>query len=301
MTNSNSTRSIRALLTEIVDYAGLFPPSALAMPQAVANYAAYKNSNYNWMLGRFVAPVNRLDEFTESARGFFSNDAGDIWRLSVLAGVDIDETVRQIKDFNDKNAPFAVCDALELKAETSSQIEAMTEIIPPDLTSYFEIPCDKNLADLVSTLAIYRRRAKIRTGGVTVDAFPGNRTIVRFMRTCLAANVAFKATAGLHHPLRCLKPLTYEKDAPEGVMNGFLNVFLAVGLLQQGYRTSLIAELLDDGRTDNFLFDDDGVLWRQEYFVSNAHLRCLRKKNIISFGSCSFDEPVFDLQEIGLL
>lgn len=300
MANSTPTNSARALLTEIIDYAGLFPPSALSMPEAVRNYAAYKHSIYNWMLGRFVVPVNRLDEFLASAKDFFQT-GGEVWRLSVLAGEDIDAAIRTIEDFNRVNAPFVVCDALELKAETTAQIETLAGILPPSLTAYFEISIGRDLADLVSTLAICKQRAKIRTGGVTTDAFPRIEAIVRFMRTCLAANVPFKATAGLHHPLRCVKPLTYKPDAPEGLMNGFLNVFLGVGLLQQGYHSRLIGDLFNDNRADNFLFEDEGILWRQEYFVSTTLLRYIREKNIISFGSCSFDEPVMDLQELELL
>ncbi len=301
MTNPTPTDSIRALLTEIIDYAGLFPPSALSMPDAAANYAAYQKSTYRWMLGRFVVPVSRLDEFLESAKDFLPSDESGRWHLSVLASEDIDDTVRKIENFNRENVSFVVCDALEVKAETSSRIETIAKVVPSDLTTYFEIPIGKELGNLAATLAIYKQRAKIRTGGVTVDAFPKVEAITRFMRTCLAANVPFKATAGLHHPLRCFNPLTYKTGAPEGAMNGFLNVFLAVGLLQQGYDSRLIFELLNDENVDNFVFNDDGVLWRQEHFISTAQLRRLREKNIISFGSCSFDEPVFDLQEIELL
>lgn len=301
MTDSILKESTRALLSEIVDYAGLFPPSALSMSEAVINYAAYKNSNYNWMLGRFVMPVSRLPEFVDSGRDFFSRDKTGGWRLSVLAGEDINETVRQIEDFNAENAPHAVCDAIETKADTSWFIENIADAVPPNFTVYFEIPLGEDLADLVSTLAINKQRAKIRTGGVSANAFPKAEQIMRFMRTCLAANVPFKATAGLHHPLRCFKPLTYELNAPEGVMNGFLNVFLAAGFLRQGYKPSLISELFEDEWAESFLFDDNGVLWRQEHFISTAQLRHLREKNIISFGSCSFEEPIADLQEIGLL
>ena len=301
MVNSTPTDSIRALLTEIVDYAGLFPPSALSMPEAVGNYAAYKNSNYSWMLGRFIVPVSRLGEFLESANEFLPHNEIKRWHLSVLASENIDETIDKIEDFNNANIESVICDALEVKAETSTQIETTAKIIPSDLMTYFEIPIGRDLGDLVSTLAIYKQRAKIRTGGVTVNAFPKSETIVRFMRTCLAANVPFKATAGLHHPLRCFNPLTYKSDAPEGKMNGFLNVFLAVALLQQGYNSNIIIDLLNDEDADNFLFNDNGVLWREEYFISTAQMRRLREKNIISFGSCSFDEPVTDLQEIRLL
>lgn len=292
--------SVRALLSDIVDYAGLFPPSQLSMPEAVANFAAYRTSDYKWMLGRFVVPVSRLDEFATSAKDFFRSGA-EVWRLSVLAGEDIKEAIQKIEHFNREFSQNVICDALEAKAETVAQIEAISEAAPPDLDVYVEPPLAENLAELIATLAIKKGRAKIRTGGVTENAFPTVEAIARFMRVCLAANVPFKCTAGLHHPLRCIKPLTYEQNAPEGTMNGFLNVFLAASFLRQGIEPQLINELLKDKRADDFLFSETGVLWRQEYFVDLAQLENLRANGAISFGSCSFVEPVEDLQEIGLL
>jgi hypothetical protein len=299
--NENTPNSIRTLLAELIDYAGLFPPAALSMPEAVINYATYHNSNYNWMLGRFVLSVERLDEFLENSGDFFSRNGQSVWRLSVLAGPDLETTIRKIEDFNNAHAAYVVCDALEMKADTAAKIESAADIIPDFLTAFFEIPIDENLADLVATLAIRRQRAKIRTGGTTQDAFPSVEQITRFMRTCLAANVPFKATAGLHHPVRCQKPLTYEKDAPNGMMHGFLNVFLAAGFLRQSYNPGLVQELLKDAWPENFTFDETGVLWRQEYSLSTVQIAELRQKNAISFGSCSFVEPISDLQELGFL
>ena len=234
MKNSSPNNAILSLLSEIVDYAGLFPPSKLSMPEAVINYAKYKNSNYNWMLGRFVVPFSRLGEFLQNARDFFVRDEKNGWHLSVLAGEDIYETISRVIEFNAEFAPNAVIDALEVKAESSYDIEYIADAIPEDLPTFFEIPLDGNIGELIATLAIKKRFGKIRMGGITEDAFPKTGQILRFIRTCLAANLPFKATAGLHHPVRCFKPLTYEKDAPEGMMNGFLNVFLAVAFMKMG-------------------------------------------------------------------
>jgi hypothetical protein len=298
--SENVKESVRVLLSEIVDYAGLFPPSQLTMSEAVINYATYKNSNYNWMLGRFVVPVGRLDEFLESAKDFISRDQ-QIWKLSVLAGDDIYETVRRIEDFNAANAPRIVCDSIEIKANTTSLIEKIVATVPPDWQTFFEIPIGEELSELVVTLSILKQRAKIRTGGTTPEAFPPARTIIRFIRACLAANVPFKATAGLHHPIRCYKPLTYEANAPEGMMNGFLNLFLAAGFARAGFKPSVLEELLEDEFDESFEFEENGVLWRQEHFLNTAQLKCVREKSIISFGSCSFEEPIADLQDIGIL
>ncbi len=301
MKNSTPNFAIRALLTEIVDYAGLFPPSKLSMSEAVKNYAKYKNCEYNWMLGRFVVPFSRLGEFLQNAREFFVRDEKNGWRLSVLASEDIYETISRVIEFNAEFAPNALIDTLEVKAASSEEIEYICEAVPENLPMFCEIPLDGDIAEMIATLAINRRCGKIRMGGITEDAFPKTGQIMRFMRTCLAANLPFKATAGLHHPVRCFKPLTYEKNAPEGMMNGFLNVFLAVAFMKMAYKRSLIKELLQDEWSESFIFDNSGVLWRQEYFLSVAQLKEIRRNNIISFGSCSFEEPIADLQEIGLL
>ncbi|MBK7707630.1 MAG: hypothetical protein IPJ30_18250 [Acidobacteria bacterium] len=297
----NPKESVRALLSEIVDYAGLFPPSQVSMPEAVLNYATYRSSNYKWMLGRFVVPVARLDEFRESAGDFISRVTYDPWRLAVLAGEDLYKTIRQIEDFNVKNSPHAVIDTLEVRASTESKIHNTVAELPDFLTAYFEIPTDGRLADLITAIAVHGQRAKIRTGGVTADDFPSIRTIIQFIRICLAANVPFKATAGLHHPLRCFRPLTYEADAPQGTMNGFLNLFLATGYAYAGYQPTILEEILEDEFEESFDFTDEGVAWHGDYYLSTAQIAHIRSKYIGSFGSCSFDEPISDLQEIGLL
>lgn len=301
MTKHAASASVKALLAEIVDYAGLFPPAGLPMSEAVINYAAYKNSNYSWMLGRFVVPVRRLDEFLERADDFISRDESSQWKLSVLASDDIDETVQLIEWFNDEHGPKVMCDAIEVKANTSEMIESVARSVPGHLTAYFEVPVAGDIADLVSTLALNKQHAKIRMGGVTRSAFPKLWHIVRFIHVCLAANVPFKATAGLHHPVRCLKPLTYEKDAPSGKMHGFLNLFLAVGFFRLGFKKETIKEILLDEATDSFHFDDTGATWRGEYTLGTGHLDYIRRHNIISFGSCSFEEPVEDLQQMGVI
>jgi hypothetical protein len=298
--SENVKESVRILLSEIVDYAGLFPPAALSMPEAVINYATYKNSNYKWMLGRFIVPVGRLQEFAESAADFILRD-NESWKLSVLASEDIYDSVRRIEEFNLENAPRAVIDAIEVKADNASQIEKIAEAIPEGFHTFFEIPIGAELAELAVNLALKNQRAKIRTGGTTPEAFPPAKMIVRFIRTCIAANVPFKATAGLHHPVRCFKPLTYEANAPEGMMNGFLNLFLAAGFARAGFKPAVLEELLEDEFEESFEFEESGVLWRQEHFLNITQLKLLREKNIISFGSCSFEEPIADLQEIGLL
>ena len=292
-------QSVRTLLADLVDYAGLFPPSMVTMKVAVENFASYRRGEYSWMLGRFVLPVARLNEFLEAAEDHLIAD--DPFRLSVLAGEDIAQTIRDIKIFNSENAGRAVCDSLEVKANTVSKIENTVAALPDDLAAFFEISTGENFPELVAMLSIKKQRAKVRTGGTTREEFPPTRDVVRFVRTCTAANVPFKATAGLHHPIRCFRPLTYAANAPQGTMHGFLNVLLMTAFARESYRVALLEELMEEEFDEAFAFQNDSILWRNEHALTAANLDFLRRKGMISFGSCSFTEPVEDLQSLGLL
>ena len=292
--------SVKALLTGAIDYAGLFPPSQLSMEEAVLNFAKYRGSPESWMLGRFVVPVARLDELKEAASQFVERDR-DPWRISALAAEDIYDTFRRLTRFNEQNAGAFVVDSLEVKANTVSKIENTVDMMPEGLTAFFEIGLGQNFAELIATLAIDRQHAKIRTGGVRPEDFPRSRDIIRFVRTCLAGNVPFKATAGLHHPIRCYRPLTYSEGGPSGTMHGFLNMFLMTGFARESFKPDSLEELMEEEFGEVFQFDENGVTWRGENFLSNWQLERLRRLGIQSFGSCSFEEPIEDLKALGLL
>ena len=293
--------SIRALLAEAIDYAGLFPPAGLSMPEAVLNYATYRGSNYRWMLGRFVVTAARLHEFLDNARDLLPRDGHDPWRLAVVVGDDVVRTIDRIKEFNAANAPGVICDTVEAKVDSPGMIENAAVSMPGNVAAYFEVPLDATLSDMVASIAIRGQRAKIRTGGLTPEAFPSAKAIIRFVRTCLGANVKFKATAGLHHPMRCYRPLTYEADSVKGTMHGFLNLFLMTGFAREGYRTSLLEDIMEEEFEEVFRFDEQAAVWRDEHRLGLWQIERLRYYGLQSFGSCSFDEPVADLQKLGIL
>lgn len=290
--------SLRVLLSEIVDYAGLFPPSELSMARAVGNFSDYLDGEQAWMLGRFVCPVARLDEFSEHASRFLNGK--NIWRLSALAGENLAADLQKIEQFNRAHDGRAAVDALEIKVAKPEEIAAAKKLLPANLNAYFEFPLKLFINEFISTIAINRLRTKIRTGGVTQEAFPAVDEIVKFMRVCIAANTAFKATAGLHHPLRCQRALTYEENAARGTMHGFLNVFLAAAFLRQNLNTPFANQIMTETNANQFEFDDEAVSWNGNR-VETREISLTRERNAISFGSCSFVEPVEDLRQLGLL
>ena len=300
---------IRDLLTHLIDYAGLFPPATLDMQSAVKNYASYRKGENSRWLGRFIIPVARLEEFENAAEGLLPDggwEGDDFWRLSALTGSDLSADLNKIAKFNhkyatlDSRAGVAIIDTIEAKAESSSEIVAAKKLTPEKLTTYFEIPIAQDPTELIQTIGVEGAFAKVRTGGVTADAFPASQNLARFIAACAEEDVAFKATAGLHHPLRSVNRLTYKPDSQSAMMHGFLNVFLAAAFAQNGLDVEQLAEILDETSPEAFRFDEGCVFWRDEILVV-GHIRNARNLFSISFGSCSFTEPIEDLQRLQLL
>ncbi len=291
--------ALHALASELVDYAGLFPPAALSMPDAVGAYASYLESAEAWMLGRFVVPAARLHELEAMALPL-TTAGGPPWRLSVLLGEDLVRDMAVVVSFGARHRGRLAVDAVELPATTPETIERIARLLPRGMAGYVELRADPDPRPMIEALQRHGLRAKLRTGGVVPGAFPATEHVARFIARCAGTGVPFKATAGLHHPLRAEHSLTYEPDAPRATMFGFLNVFLASALARGGANEATIARLLEERDAEALRFTDDAVQWR-EHVIPLADLRAARGASGISFGSCSFREPVNDLHQLGLL
>jgi hypothetical protein len=139
----------------------------------------------------------------------------------------------------------------------------------------------------------------MRTGGVVATAFPPAADVLNFIELCYEAGVSFKATAGLHHLVRGTYPLTYEAASPRGEMFGYLNIFAASAFAMQ-YERAEALDALTDCDASQFTFDDEGLLWRG-HRASNTTLAMVRDYLALSFGSCSFDEPVNEAKAQGII
>lgn len=252
----STSRSLRALLSNLIDYAGLYPPASLPLADVTAKYRAYRESDDGWMLNRLVLPEARLAEVAVEPG----------WRISLLV------------DGQPGLLP--------------PQVETLEAKLPRRLSlpTYCEAPLDQVAGGF----------AKVRTGGVTADAIPPVDTLVDFLLAAAARRLAFKATAGLHHPLRSLRALTYAAGSPRAVMHGFLNMFTAAAFAWHGAHGNLLRAVLEEDDTRSFEFRDEGLTYRG-HRLSTDEVLAARRDFAHSFGSCSFEEPVADLRELGLL
>ncbi len=298
---------VRLLMTEIIDYAGLFPPAKLDMDPTVRNYGAYLCSKDQWMLGRLIVPVARLDEFEKAAAELLpTSDDQEIWKISALmppaSDADFDALYKRITEFNDKHEDpangWALIDAVEIKATTSAHIDTVMNETPAGLRTFFEIPIDEDPRGLVAALAGADDEApvcaKVRTGGVEPHMVPSSKDLARFLVACNAAHVGFKATAGLHHPVR------HHNEGLGGVMHGFFNLFMAAaGLMVDELDEDSAVQLLEERDEFAFRFTECCAAWR-DLSLDDEQIALTRERFALSFGSCSFVEPIEDLQRLNV-
>lgn len=314
-------RTLRTLMDGLIDYAGLFPPTAWSMQQAVEEYARRTVSEEAWMLGRFIVPFARLEEFESSAQsllpgtwatsGYREMAGGELsrWHVSCILPSDLEEmeaAIEAVDAFNERHDDEAngLCriDCFEIKATSPSFIDDALELIPSDILPHFEVPVlGSDCRGFVAALAGNDSAAKIRCGGVEASMIPSPAEVAAFLHACAASDVPFKATAGLHHPVRAEQNLTYDDNPPRGVMHGFLNVFLAAAFVR--------ARMIDQAQTEQllaetdpkaFAFTEQTASWNG-LELDTVGVASSRESFALSYGSCSFKEPIEDLGALGLL
>lgn len=294
----------RVLLDGLVDYAGLFPPSALAMADAVRHFARYRGGEAGWMLGRFICSVSQFDAFIAAAEPLLPRDAGALpWRLSAVGTGDHAADADAIARMNECHRwsieeCSAVVDAIETRVESPEEVLRVHEAFPADLTVYVELPAGVDPVPFMQRIANTGRRAKIRTGGVVPEAFPTAEQVFAFLDASIASHVPFKATAGLHHALHGSYPLTDQPQSTVVPMFGFLNIFLAAALRAAEGSQEQVLTLLQESDPSSITFSDEAVAWRS-HVLHRTHLARVREEIAVAFGSCSFTEPVSEVRALG--
>jgi hypothetical protein len=307
------TDGLRALLEGAIDYAGLFPPARLGLDEAVRNYARYRQEADAWMLGRFVVPAARLEELSPYVDTLFAS--GPPLSVAVLGRggntmpewtAGLREDAQAIAAWRMRHGGRVRIGVFETRlADASSAaacVKAAADILGPTPPSFFECPLGGEdapscLPPLVHEIAARGGGVKLRCGGLTAAAFPTPGQIVFALRTCRGAWVPVKLTAGLHHPLPRFDP------GVQATMHGFVNV-LAAGVFAGRLASPLLiaaqlAALLQDANPAHFSFTG-GIAW-QGLSISATEVARDRRQAILSFGSCSFDEPREDLRSLGWL
>ena len=297
-------RPERALLSEIVDYAGLFPPAQLPLEKAVREYAAHLGEEKAWMLGRFIIPAQRLEElephlvlFSEPVRIIALGKGG---RSEDEYLKNLNQDLTAIKTFRTAQDAAVSIDSFEarlppLPVTNAFIANVVNQLREAGLKQSHEFAVDDHLELTMAALAAADAGAKLRCGGVTADTVPAPEQVARFIVAARDAGVPVKFTAGLHHPVR------HFSDDIQTEMHGFLNLYVG-GMLAHttGSGWQELAGIIADQSPDAFALTGVGVEWRGRLVRSEDAAR-LRENALLGQGSCSFAEPVADLHDMGWL
>ncbi|PYK59097.1 MAG: hypothetical protein DME43_09705 [Verrucomicrobia bacterium] len=300
--------SLRALLARSIDYAGMFPPCQLELEPALKNQVQYLRTADAWMLSAFVLPVEQfgaakqlLTEF-DPLHPLHVSALGPKTENAAAFRTALAKTDAAIRSLSTHNVDLVSVSQLEmfLPPDVDSQLLSEAWSILGTLPTFWEAPPARAeqtislVAELNSNVDSPTFGYKLRTGGVTADAFPTSEQIAQALVTPVTHQVPIKFTAGLHHPLRMFR------DEVQTKMHGFLNVLgAAVLAAEHKWDSRQTALMLEDENADSFSFTDEFFAWR-EWKIDIKRLQD-RRKFVTSFGSCSFDEPREDLRALGLL
>ncbi len=306
----------RALFEGLIDYAGLFPPASLSMADAALEYRTARREGHSWMLGRFICTASRLEELAGLL--MTSMTAGEEpWPVSVILDGDVARAAVTAHSFDAEMEPAAQIALLEVplpqevsdgrtiedsvEAADSTVTAAMT--VSPIAMPFFEVKLSDQwrpgIGNAVTALARHRVStnrplgAKLRCGGVAAEAFPSPEQVAEFILACVEHDLPFKATAGLHHPVR-------HHDPDLGVMrHGFLNLLAATAFARAGFDRAQLLEVIDETDPAAFAVTAAAASWR-DHRVRIGDLTRVRDQ-FAAYGSCSFSEPVDDLVALGMI
>lgn len=322
-------KSFNSFMHGIIDYAGMFPPANLELTPAFKNYLDYIGSDDEWMMDKFVCSMKSFESFNDynsevnKLRKDYDFKRRVSFSLLLTGGViekdflqSLKADMKRVKEFIDNNDNVDA-NSFEVKLPNELfdkqniyglrkflndcygvlndfDLQESTIFFEPMINDNYEFVFEK-LANTSAEITNQKAGFKLRTGGITPELFPTTEQVSFALKTCRESSVRFKATAGLHHPIR------HYNDSVSTKMHGFLNVFGA-GILAFANPLSVkeINDIIKDERADSFIFTEEEFRWN-DIPSDTENIKTARKEFVNSFGSCSFDEPKDDLKNLNLL
>ena len=288
----------------LIDYAGVFPPASLDLREAVHAYRRLRTSEHHWVVDRFLCRASQLEDLAMVATSEMTS-AEEPWHVGVIADMAPGATATMCAAFASEMAPAMTITAVETRPAAASEegisdaIEAIGSFdLEPAL--FIEVLPDESLdAQLDATADGLRSRgrsggAKLRCGGLTAKAFPSVDDVVAFLVGTANRRLPFKATAGLHQPVR------HRDEAIGTWQHGFVNVLVASVAAAEGERDDIVRGIVEETDADAFSVTATAARWRDVYLPGSA-VRRARRNGFLAFGSCDVDEPIEALVELGWL
>ncbi|MGP4018512.1 hypothetical protein [Saccharopolyspora sp. 5N708] len=276
-------RGIPPLFARLVDDAALFPPGTAAVPQAVADHLEARDGEYTGLLGPMLCQASRLAELiTELAKVKPSVPVP----LSLVCDTGLGGVPKALSIIEGRQELLALR-MVEMPAPSDVDdiwLERVSEFVPEDIIRVVEPRRGGNgWLDGIRRVAEHGCWPKLRCGGQTAESVPSVDVITDFLAVAGTLDVPFKATTGLHAAVRSADPET------GFIHHGFLNLLVAT------------ARSLSGKDVRAALASTDGAALAEEATALSDDAANAVRDVFASYGSCSLQNPVTDLEGLGLL
>lgn len=293
-----------ASLGAIIDYAGVFPPASLTLDEAVSIYRRARTSETHWVVGRFLCPTSRLSDLAASLTRSIEPGEGT-WEIATVFDDEAGTAASDAQDFHAEMQPAARIASAEARfldamgEDLDTLIDAITSV-QPEIVPFIEVDRSASVAhqiERVATSLLHRSRiggVKLRCAGTTADMFPSPDEVAEFIMEATAHHLPFKATAGLHQPIR------HRDDGLDVWRHGFVNLLVAAAAAGQGRSSDTVTAIIAETDPDAFSMGTAFVSWR-DISIPGPSMRRIRANGFVAFGSCEIAEPIAALADLAFI
>ena len=271
-------------LRGLCDDAAIFPPGRKPLADAITDHLEHHRADYCDIVGPLVLSAAALAEAGPLVEGLAPGSVA--LALTVPEPAAVAAALAAV----DANPAFDLR-ALEVPLAADQQPSAGVAIVSTvlagrDLEVFIEVPRDQRRAEVLRLVRESGWMAKFRTGGIRAELYPGASELAAGIMAAVTAEVPFKATAGLHHAVANTDPETSFDQY------GFLNLLGAVGVVLAGG---------DQAAVEQALLDRDATRVAERISSLDEAEAGRARHYFRSFGTCSIDEPVSEMAELGLI
>ncbi|WUH99001.1 hypothetical protein OHR68_36725 [Spirillospora sp. NBC_00431] len=272
--------ALPAFAVGLCDDAAVFPPGLAPLDVAVPAHRAHRASAYAALVGPLVLPATALDDLDPLVR----DTGGAPLDLSITAPAGPCEAAKALTAAADLPVDLR---GLEVAVPAGMEPDEFFRLLgDAGVPVYVEVPRDERRPSIIAAVAALGHRAKFRTGGVKPHLYPSPDELAAALKAVVDAGVPFKATAGLHHPVRNTDPETGFHQ------HGFLNLLLAADAAGRGRPVEELAAVLADR--------DAPSIASRVADLGDERTAAARAR-FLSFGTCSITDPLNELADLGLL
>ncbi|MDR7304361.1 hypothetical protein [Haloactinomyces albus] len=271
------------LLEELVDDAGLFPPTALDMPAAIERHRRDQQAGEPMLTHRFLCPAGRIEQMRAQ---LVDSDHIAVGLITDHGAEGLDEVLAVIEADPRLSLALLEIPLAKFGSSATAALRALDDV-PTSVPAFLEPSAASGVDELLEALSTAdgQRRigAKLRCGGVRAELFPSSTEVAHFITACVAAGLPLKATAGLHQAVR-------HQDPETGfVHHGYLNLLLAAARAGEGTGAAEVRQVLET--------EDPGEL-AQRIGELDRDVAVRARSVLVSYGSCSTSTPPAQAREI---